>query len=62
MVRLGAKIKKSFNSNIAMELFDTKRLNKLLDDHKNNKCDNYKKIWTVYTILLWYHVYFEEQV
>ena len=56
------KIKKSFNSNIAIELFDTKRLNKLLDDHKDNKCDNYKKIWTVYTILLWYHVYFEEQV
>ena len=53
------KIKDAFLSPISCELFDTKKLIKLLDNHKNNKCDNYKKIWTVYTILVWYKVYFE---
>ena len=32
---------------------------KLLDDHKNGKADNSRKIWTIYTFLVWYNVYFE---
>ena len=35
-------------------LFDVKKINKLLEDHKNNKKDNYKKVWTIYTFLVWY--------
>lgn len=52
------KIKESFNNEISLKLFNNKMLNKLLDDHKNNKCDNYKKIWCVYCFLVWYDEFF----
>ena len=31
---------------------------KLLDEHYNNKHDNYRKVWSVYTFLKWYNVFF----
>ena len=40
------------------EFFNTKYLIKLLDDHKNEKRDNSRKIWTIYTFLVWYKQYF----
>ncbi len=51
-------IKKSFDMDICKELFKTKKLNKLLDEHKSGKKDNYKKIWTVYCFLVWYKEFF----
>ena len=52
-------VKNEFNSNNANKFFDTKLINKLLIQHKNNKKDNYRKIWTIYSFLVWYKVYFE---
>lgn len=40
------------------EFFDTKLLIKLLDEHKNGKKDNSRKIWTIYSFLVWYNEYF----
>ncbi len=54
------EIKAKFNSDIAKELFNNARIIKLLDDHYHNKCDNYKKIWTIYCFIIWYQVFFEE--
>ena len=31
---------------------------KLLDDHKNGKADNSRRVWTVYTFLVWYDQFF----
>ena len=53
------KIKESFNSNISLELFENKKILKLLEDHKTGKKDCYKKIWTIYTFLVWYNEFFE---
>jgi len=53
------EIKNTFNTEIASELFDTRYINKLLDQHKQGKKDNYKKVWTIYCLLKWYQVYFE---
>ena len=38
--------------------FKTKKIIKLLDDHKAGKRDNSRKIWTIYTFLVWYQEYF----
>ncbi|MBR3208982.1 MAG: asparagine synthase (glutamine-hydrolyzing) [Bacilli bacterium] len=38
--------------------FDTKRIIKLLEDHKKGKKDNSRKIWTIYIFLLWYEIFF----
>lgn len=53
------EIRNKFDSDIAKELFNHKRIIKLLDDHKNGKRDCYKKVWTIYTFLVWYEQFFE---
>lgn len=55
-------IKSAFDLPIAHELFNTKIINKLLDDHKEKKCDNYKKIWTIYCFIVWYQDFFVDEV
>lgn len=53
------EIKDRFNSNIAAKFFDQKRIIKLLDKHKSGKVDCFKKVWTIYTFIIWYEQYFE---
>ena len=53
-------IKKKFNSPVAKKYFDTKRINKLLEDHRSKKKDCYKKVWAIYTFLVWYDQFFKE--
>lgn len=52
------EIKETFNSEMSKELFNNKYIIKLLDEHKNNKKDNYRKVWTIYCFLKWYEVFF----
>lgn len=52
------EIKNTFNKDYASQFFNTKYICKLLDQHVNNKKDNYKKVWTIYCFLKWYEVYF----
>ncbi len=56
------EIKTTFSTDTANELFNTKYLLKLLEDHKNKKRDNYRKVWNVFCFLKWYHVFFESEV
>lgn len=52
-------VSEAFNSESGKKFFNTPMLMKLLDDHKNGKNDNSRKIWTVFIFLVWYKVYFE---
>ena len=52
------ELKKELNSKVAKKFFNTEILLKMLDEHKNGKKDNYRKVWTVYTFLKWYDVFF----
>lgn len=52
-------VRNMFESESSAKFFNTAPLLKLLDDHKNGKADNSRKIWTVYAFLVWYMVYFE---
>ena len=51
-------IKEKFNSEIASKFFDIKKINKLLENHKDRKKDCYKKVWTIYTFIVWYEQFF----
>lgn len=51
-------IKKSFTSEHASEFFETKKIVKLLDEHFNGKRNNARKIYTIYTFLVWYEEFF----
>lgn len=53
-------VKNVFNKDTASEFFDIKKINKLLDDHHNGKWNNARKIYTIYTFLVWYNIYFGE--
>lgn len=55
------KVKETFESSAAKTFFDTERIVGLLNDHKEGKVDNSRKIWTIYVFLVWYKVYFEEE-
>ena len=52
-------VKDAFESESAKKFFNTDLLVDLLDDHRGGKADNSRKIWTVFTFLIWYKVYFE---
>lgn len=54
-------INEALDTPIAKELFDTNKLKKMLLNHKNNKQDNYRKVWTIYTFIVWYQVFFEDK-
>ncbi len=54
------EIKEKFNSKIAEKYFDQKYIIKLLDKHKSGKVDCFKKVWTIYTFIIWYEQYFGE--
>ena len=51
-------VKDSFTSATAQKFFNTDALVELLDDHRAEKYDYSRKIWTVFTFLVWYDVYF----
>ena len=52
------KVRAEFESERAKMFFNTDKLVELLDQHRAGKYDNSRKIWTVYTFLVWYGVYF----
>ncbi len=53
-------VKTEFTSENAKKYFNTDRLVALLDRHKYGKEDVSRKIWTVYTFLVWYREYFAD--
>ena len=52
------EIKRTFSLSIADELFNKEAIMKLLEEHKNGKKDNYRRIWAIYSFLKWYEVFF----
>jgi len=53
------KIKDTFNE--GGKFFDTEEIIKLLDEHILGKKDNSRKIWAIYSFLIWYKEYFVER-
>jgi asparagine synthase (glutamine-hydrolysing) len=51
-------IKSAFTSDNAARYFNIDKLVALLDCHKNGEVDCSRKIWTVYSFLVWFGVYF----
>lgn len=55
-------VKEYFTSDYAAIFFDTDALMQLLDDHFHEKAQNQRKIWTVFTFLVWYKRFFIDEV
>ena len=52
------QVKRAFTSMEATRFFKAGELVKLLDEHREGDVDNSRRIWIVYSFLVWYQVYF----
>lgn len=55
-------VKDLFNQDFVNLFFDKEKINRLLDDHYHKKANNGRKVYTVYTFLLWYEIYFIREI
>ena len=54
-------VKEKFEGEVAKRYFNLEYIMKLLNDHKEGNAKNMKKIWMIYTFILWYEQYFVSQ-
>lgn len=55
------QVREAFTGETAAAYFHRGYLLSLLEEHRAGKADHSRKIWTVYSFLLWYRIYFEEE-
>ncbi len=53
-----ALVREKFTGESAARFFNTKALEKMLDQHVSGKRDNWRQIWCVFIFLVWYEEYF----
>ena len=56
--RYNGDVKAKFNSEIAEKFFNVKEINAIFDDYIGGNSENWRKVWTIYTFLVWYEEYF----
>lgn len=56
--RYNADVKAKFKSSYAAEFFNINEINAILDDYLGGNSDGWRKVWTIYTFLVWYEEYF----
>lgn len=53
------RVKEAFSDETAGKFFAQDEILALLEEHKSGKNGNMKKIWSIYSFLLWYRCFFE---
>lgn len=56
------EVKKYFNEDYVSKFFNQEKINKLLENHYYNKENNGRKIYNIYIFLIWYKVYFVDNI
>lgn len=56
------KVRQAICGETAEAFFNTEYAEQLLDDHIAGVADNSRKIWTLYSFIVWYEQYFGDQV
>ena len=56
--KYAAQFREMFSQPFAKQFFDTDILMKWLDEHQEKKANHQRKLYTVYSFLLWYKAYF----
>ena len=51
-------VKEALSGDTAREFFDTEKLLSMLKDHRDGKKNNARVIYTVYSFIIWYDIYF----
>lgn len=58
--RYNGDVVAKFNSKTAEEFFNVDEIKAIFDDYIGGNSDNWRKIWTIYTFLVWYDIYFKD--
>lgn len=56
--RYNQDVQRLFGSEIAEKFFNVDEINAIFDDYVGGNSDNWRKVWTIYTFLVWYEIYF----
>lgn len=56
--RYNQDVQAKFHSDIAAKFFHLDEINAIFDDYVGGNSDNWRKVWTIYTFLVWYEEYF----
>ena len=56
--RYNGDVRRLFNSDIADKFFNKAEINAIFDDYIGGNSDNWRKVYTIYTFLVWYEEYF----
>ena len=56
--RYNQDVQRLFHSDIAEKFFDVDTINAIFDEYVGGNSDNWRKVWTIYTFLVWYEEYF----
>lgn len=57
--RYNADVRAKFAGETAAEFFNVPEIQAIFDDYIGGNSDNWRKIWTIYTFLVWYDIYFK---
>lgn len=56
--RYNQDVRAKFHSAIAEQFFNVEEINAIFEDYIGGNSDNWRKVWTIYTFLVWYEEYF----
>ena len=56
--RYNQDVREKFHSEMAEKFFNLDEINAIFDDYVGGNSDNWRKVWTIYTFLVWYEEYF----
>ena len=56
--RYNTDVKEKLKSDIAEKFFNLDEINAIFEDYIGGNSDNWRKVWTIYTFLVWYEEYF----
>ena len=51
-------VRRLFKSDIAEKFFNVDEIQSIFDEYIGGNSDNWRKVWTIYTFLVWYEEYF----
>ncbi|MBP3580250.1 MAG: asparagine synthase (glutamine-hydrolyzing) [Clostridia bacterium] len=51
-------VRRLFSSDIAEKFFHVDKIQAIFDEYISGNSDNWRKVWTIYTFLVWYEEYF----
>ena len=56
--RYNKDVRDKFKSESAAKFFNMEEINGIFEEYINGNSDNWRKVWTIYTFLVWYEEYF----